>query len=306
MANRHFGKFADAWKHLALSEVITHEHPRRYAETDAGSATYPMVLDDERRFGISHFIEAALTDPALAQYPYLELVGPFLHGAESLYPGSAGIAMTALGPDASYLFCDLDPASISTLHDRARRLWALDTAVVHGDGMQTVARWIGESDGISAVVHVDPFDPDAQNSAGTSALTLAAEIISSEQILVYWYGYDEPAEAGWAYHTLRNLSGSRPMWCGDMMITDSADHGTSRRARRGHHSRHRLRRHPRQRQDRDHGRVRAAWRGPRSCLHEHDAAIRRLRRRSIQRARQVVDPARPSAGVVADCASRAS
>lgn len=38
MANRHFGKFADAWKHLVLGEVLVATSPARYAETHAGSA----------------------------------------------------------------------------------------------------------------------------------------------------------------------------------------------------------------------------------------------------------------------------
>ena len=99
-------------------------------------------------------------------------------------------------------------------------------AVVHGDGLEAVTRWLSASDGTSAVVHVDPFDPDAQNTAGVSALTLSAQIIRSGQMLVYWYGYDEPAETAWAYRTLRSLSGGRPLWCGDMMITDSTGAGS--------------------------------------------------------------------------------
>jgi 23S rRNA A2030 N6-methylase RlmJ len=37
MANPHFGKLGDVWKHAALAEVLERERPRRYAETHAGS-----------------------------------------------------------------------------------------------------------------------------------------------------------------------------------------------------------------------------------------------------------------------------
>ncbi len=45
MTNRHFGGFADLWKHLVLTEVLAAVKPQRYAETHAGSAAYPL-LDD--------------------------------------------------------------------------------------------------------------------------------------------------------------------------------------------------------------------------------------------------------------------
>jgi 23S rRNA A2030 N6-methylase RlmJ len=45
MANRHFGKLADVWKHGALLAVLDRERPARYAETHAGSGTYPLPQD---------------------------------------------------------------------------------------------------------------------------------------------------------------------------------------------------------------------------------------------------------------------
>ena len=50
MANQHFGKFADVWKHLLLVEVLAREQPARYAETHAGSGAYRWIDDAERRF----------------------------------------------------------------------------------------------------------------------------------------------------------------------------------------------------------------------------------------------------------------
>jgi 23S rRNA A2030 N6-methylase RlmJ len=52
MANTHFSKLSDVWKHAALAEVLEREPPRRYAETHAGSGAYPIVHDGERQFGI--------------------------------------------------------------------------------------------------------------------------------------------------------------------------------------------------------------------------------------------------------------
>jgi len=67
MANHHFGKLADVWKHLVLDEVLAEMNPDRYAETHAGSATYPMVDDPERRFGVLGFLDGLASDDALAR-----------------------------------------------------------------------------------------------------------------------------------------------------------------------------------------------------------------------------------------------
>lgn len=171
VASRHFGKFADVWKHLTLLEVLAHEHPVGSAETHAGSAVYPMVDDAERGFGVRHFVEAAVHQQELAQSRYLELVGPFLARANPVYPGSATLAMRALGKDVRYLFCDLDERSATGLRGWAHRLGANLAEVAHADGMSTTARWLGVGDGVRTVVHVDPFDPHAKGDLGQSALS---------------------------------------------------------------------------------------------------------------------------------------
>jgi 23S rRNA A2030 N6-methylase RlmJ len=219
VANRHFGRFGDVWKHLALAEVLAHEHPARYAETHAGSAVYPMVDDAERRFGVWHFVDAAQHQPELAQSRYLQLIGPFLGHPNPVYPGSATLAMSALGKDVRYLFCDLDRASATDLRDWAHRLGADRAEVAHADGVSATARWLDQDNRAPAVVHVDPFDPHAKNDSNKSALDLAAEVVEQGHTLVYWYGYSEPQDAAWAYHALGELTG-RDLWCGDTMIVD--------------------------------------------------------------------------------------
>lgn len=136
MANRHFGKFADVWKHLPLVEVLAREAPDRYAETHAGSAVYGMVDDAERRFGVRHFIALAPSQPELVRSRYAELIGPFLERPDPAYPGSATLAMSVLGTGVDYLFCDLDGTSADDLRDWAARLRAGHAEVAH-------ARWHG-------------------------------------------------------------------------------------------------------------------------------------------------------------------
>src|SRR6266851_2245258 len=70
MANRHFGKLSDVWKHAALAEVLEREAPLRYAETHAGSGAYPIVQDGERQFGILRFLDVAARCEVLARCRY--------------------------------------------------------------------------------------------------------------------------------------------------------------------------------------------------------------------------------------------
>jgi 23S rRNA (adenine2030-N6)-methyltransferase len=66
MANRHFGKLADVWKHLVLAEVLTVDRPDRLCDTHAGHAQYSMTSDAERRYGVLGFMQVAADDDVLA------------------------------------------------------------------------------------------------------------------------------------------------------------------------------------------------------------------------------------------------
>ena len=217
MANRHFGKLSDVWKHAALAEVLEREPPRRYAETHAGSGAYPIVSDGERQFGILRFLEVAAGSEVLARSRYSAVAASWLNG-HGLYPGSALLAMTMLGDGSSYLLCDLDPGSAADLRRWARELSLHRCEVAQADGMAAVAAWLDRQAGEPGLVHIDPFDPDARGPGGYSAFDLAARVASSGTPLVYWYGYDQSGEQAWAYTRLTAQTRA-PLWCGDVMVT---------------------------------------------------------------------------------------
>jgi len=238
MGNRHFGKIADVWKHAALMEAVSRAAPGRYAEIHAGSAAYPLVRDEERAFGILRFLEVARHHLALAQSRYLAAVTPHVRAGQAgggeaapAYPGSALLAMTALGDECSYLFCDLDPLSAADLRHRAAGLGLRRWQVAEADGMLTVRAWLdgagsagsGAAAG-TAIVHIDPFDPYARAPGGLSALEFAGHLATSGTGLVYWYGCDEPGERAWAFRELCDLTRA-PLWCGDIMVTDAGGGG---------------------------------------------------------------------------------
>lgn len=219
MANRHFGKLADVWKHLSLVEVLAIDRPSRYWDSHAGSATYEMVEDAERTYGVLRFLRAAPRVPVLARSRYLaHLRGP--GGRLDRYPGSPELAALELGSACSYLFCDLDPESVESLRGAARRHGlAARVEVVDSDGMTALHRAaVAPGAGGATVAHIDPFEPGAAGPGGLSALDLARDLIARGIGVVYWYGYDRPEDRCWALAEL--AAGARqPVWCGDVLVT---------------------------------------------------------------------------------------
>lgn len=220
MANHHFGKFADVWKHLVLTEVLSVERPTHYAETHAGSAVNPMVDDSERAFGVSGFLGVADRFEGLATCRYRVILEQF-GNARDWYPGSAALAMTELGNGAEYVFCDQDPHSAADLENWAAEAGIGQVDVRQQDGMTAVGQWLRDI-GSSArpLVHVDPFDPYERGPSGRSAVEFAGDLVNAGQALVYWYGYDSPTEAWWPYRALERVS-EAPLWCGDVMVLDA-------------------------------------------------------------------------------------
>lgn len=224
MANHHFAKLADVWKHLPLAEVLACDRPRHYWESHAGSAEYAMVDDAERRYGARRLVAVAGRDPALAGSRYVAHLTAIGGDGLAVYPGSARLAMAELGAGASYLLCDVDPRSAADLRDSADRLGLAERVrVEEGDGMGVLAAALDAVDEPSTVVaHVDPFDPRTPGPAGLSALDLARRLVDAGAGLVYWYGYDHPARRAWAVDELADGTRGRPLWCGDVRIAACA------------------------------------------------------------------------------------
>ncbi len=223
VANRHFGKVADVWKHLVLCEVLAGRSPRRYAETHAGSGAYELVRDEERQYGVLHFAASTSSSQTLRDSSYFRAIAGYLEADPQVYPGSALQAMTLLGDDSEYLLCDLDPQSAADLRNWSVRRGLHHCHVVQEDGLAAVENWL--STGCQAtVVHIDPFDPFAKSEGGRSAIELAAQVATLDAGLVYWYGADTPDEKGWALSEIGKRTNAA-LWCGDIMVTDPNGEG---------------------------------------------------------------------------------
>ena len=220
MANRHFGKFADVWKHLVLDEVVAGIRPGGYAETHAGAAAYPLLEDPERHYGVLGFLDGLAESPALSRSKFARVVSRFAGNEPRLYPGSALQVMTLLGDACSYLLCDVDPVSTADLRAWADRLGLSRCQVLQQDGMAAVPEWLSGRGNV--VVHVDPFDPFAHENDSRSAVELAADVAEAGHSLVYWYGFDRPSERTWAFAEIGSRSRAT-LWCGDVLVS-SYDH----------------------------------------------------------------------------------
>ena len=224
MANHHFAKLGDVWKHLPLAEVLAWDRPAHYWESHAGSAVYPMVDDAERRYGALGVWDAATVGgaPGLARSRYLRVLRAVNGPGERLtrYPGSARLAMVELGDKADYLLCDSDPASAASLRAAAVGVGLGERAeVVEGDGRDVLAGALARAaDPGSVLAFVDPFDPRAAGPGGLSALDLGRRVLSAGAALVYWYGYDRPDRRCWALDELARGGHGVPLWCGDIRV----------------------------------------------------------------------------------------
>jgi 23S rRNA A2030 N6-methylase RlmJ len=219
VANRHYAKLADVWKHLPLTEILATTRPRRYWESHAGSAAYTVSADAERRYGAVSFVGLARTVPELASSHYLRHLRELNpDGAIGTYPGSSLLAMLELRGDCSYVLCEKDAGSCTDLADWSSRL-GIDALVVPSDGNSALYAQLADCDDTRGLVaHIDPYDPWQAGPGGVCALDLAAAVADAGGGLVYWYGYSEPAERAWAFDELARRVDATSLWCGDILV----------------------------------------------------------------------------------------
>jgi 23S rRNA A2030 N6-methylase RlmJ len=202
MANVHYAKIGDVWKHLPLAEVLRIEAPRRYLESHAGSSSYPLTPSRERSYGVLHFVSEAKRSPVLDGSAYRRLLARYGEGGvPKTYPGSPLIAMTLLGSDDGYargeefVFCDFDGESLSTISEDARELGLPEDhlRLVEGDGIAAIGRELGKLSTEEASVtflHADPYQPLETGDDGATSLDLLVRAAALGTKCMLWYGFD--------------------------------------------------------------------------------------------------------------------
>jgi 23S rRNA A2030 N6-methylase RlmJ len=215
--NHHFGELGDVWKHLPLAEILRLNPPRHYWETHAGSAAYSLTASPARKHGVLRFLEYAPHDPLLSRSTYLQT----LREMPGLYPGSPTLAMQALGHDASYIFCDIDPDSAASLRTAVAGYQA---AVIEADGILAIIDYANDTsfNPATVLVHIDPFDPWQHSTPDSmTSLELAASLAATGCRVFFWYCYDTAGQRGWAREAIAARAPNVRLWCGDMLMPTS-------------------------------------------------------------------------------------
>ena len=218
MANEHYGKLSEIWKHGVLAELLDVQRPTRYAESHAGSASYPLIRSHERAYGILRFMHVkdayrSLAGSALGRV----LDGEAGEGAPARCPGSPTVAMSLLGDTATYAFFDTDPQSVASIRTVAGEL--LNHAVLRAeqqDGCRGALDFFSSDP--SGCAHIDPFDP-FEATDGPSAIELASLLTAGGTTVAYWYGYESEADRFWA---MKEIAGGAPrvVWAGDVLCAE--------------------------------------------------------------------------------------
>jgi 23S rRNA (adenine2030-N6)-methyltransferase len=224
MANVHYARIGDVWKHLPLAEVLSIERPSRYWESHAGSSTYPLTRSPERDYGVFLFLERAGRSSALKGSAYRRLLDPRERGrTPPTYPGSPLIAMELLGgAGGRFVFCDLDDASLSNIAEDARALGlpAGRVRLVQGDGVSILdgelAR-LTEDDVAGTFLHVDPYRPLEPGRGGETPLRHFARAAERGVGCMLWYGFDATSDRAIVLDALRERIAGRA-WYGEVSL----------------------------------------------------------------------------------------
>ena len=215
--NPYFGDLGDIWKHLPLAEILRLNPPRHYWETHAGSASYPLTPTLARQHGVLRFLHYAPGEPELQDSSYLRALQEY----PELYPGSPRLAMRALGQEASYVFCDIDPESAASLRSEVA---GLDARVVEADGVSAIADEAQRTpvEPRDVLVLIDPFLPFERFTPDSQTpVELAASLAAAGYRLFFWYSYDNVEQRGWARDQLASLAPGVDLWCGDTLMPAS-------------------------------------------------------------------------------------
>jgi 23S rRNA (adenine2030-N6)-methyltransferase len=223
MANLHFARIGDVWKHGPLVEVLTTMRPDLYAETHAGSASYQLTPSPERGYGVYHLLHEAAAAPDVDHSCYLDILRRHTSTAEPIFPGSPALAMQVLGDSARYLFCDTDPASVASIQAWAATHGIQGVATVVGDGVTAVRARVMPLDRTAAgraLVFLDPYQPfEVIQELGISAVDFLAELATSGLPALLWYGFDHASRPATQdqLRTAMDAAGHDAVWCAEIV-----------------------------------------------------------------------------------------
>jgi 23S rRNA (adenine2030-N6)-methyltransferase len=223
MANVHYARIGDVWKHLLLAELLRIERPDRLWESHAGSSTYPLTRSPERDYGAFAFLERSARSPLLEGSAYGRLLARLAAGEAPTYPGSPRIAMELLREvGGRFVFCDRDAESLANIAKDARALGvpADRVRLVQGDGVSTLngeLAGLTEEEAAGTFLHVDPYRPLEPGRDGQTSLDLFTHAAERGVKCMLWYGFDATSSRAVVLDALREgIAGG--VWYGEVSL----------------------------------------------------------------------------------------
>jgi len=190
MANQHYGKIGDVWKHLPLAEILAILKPAEYWESHAGSTRYPLTRSWQRDFGVFHFLAGAEQSSLFGTSRYRQL----LSRCVGFYPGSCEIAMRTLGAASSYLLCETDPKSVRSLAESASELGITSVRCEQHDGNDALweeLQYLSPRRAKVLFVHLDPWSCLLPSQAhGVTSLDVFRALRHAGVTVMLWFGFD--------------------------------------------------------------------------------------------------------------------
>jgi 23S rRNA A2030 N6-methylase RlmJ len=237
MANIHFGRIGDIWKHLPLAEILAIEAPQQIWESHAGSALYRLTRSVERDYGVYYFYEHALNADALAESTYYKVLKNLeKDGQLEVYPGSPYLDLNSPSKEVgNFVFCDKDHDSLANIQSVAQQLGIPDTCVhtIHGDGLRTLAQLgvsLDNAPNARVFAHIDPYEPMDESESGLTSFDLLCQLSKRGIQCVLWYGYNGSVYRQKLFDRLDDAlkrqsldPHSINLWCGDIALQSMSD-----------------------------------------------------------------------------------
>ncbi|HYH03835.1 MAG TPA: hypothetical protein VEC37_12070 [Bacillota bacterium] len=206
MPYQHYGEIGDVWKHLPLCEIIKELSPKVYIESNSAYPYYRLRSSVRRKYGVYYFLENAARNPVLSQTKYYEAASKNI--LEKIYLGSPGLALTLLGEDVDYTFCDIDGEALKEIKNYSDSIiTSAQITLYNGDSIEYLLEHMANLPSQS-LLFLDPYLVLEKNQTGHSFFDLFQAALKHKIPVALWYGYNTRCEQKLLHETFSDTFGN--------------------------------------------------------------------------------------------------